>query len=311
LATFSRSRKTSSRVGMGISTGSPSAGWVVCVGPSPFVFGMVLQGYVAMSLPRSVVLKLGRYQEHMEALEQAVKGFLNTEPYAATATMECDGTELVCRWERYQEPPDTLGLIVGDAIHNLRSSLDHMAVALAKAGAEAKGITMTSEEEARIQFPIVLSDEEFLKQNDRGRLAHVDPRARAFIEARQPYNDALLLPAAASPLYLLARIDNLDKHRQLPVAGLVTAIHAIAWPKDVQSVPLQRPTPAAGYEPGTEIGRFIFASPKREVEVPVEFNWGLTLWIGHWPNYDLRYMIEGYANSVMFAVEGLAQFLPG
>ena len=44
LATFPRSRKTSSRVGMGISTGSPLAGWVSCVGSEPFFFGILRQG---------------------------------------------------------------------------------------------------------------------------------------------------------------------------------------------------------------------------------------------------------------------------
>ncbi len=40
LATFLRSPKTCSRVGMGITTGSPLSGVVTCVGSEPLIFGI-------------------------------------------------------------------------------------------------------------------------------------------------------------------------------------------------------------------------------------------------------------------------------
>jgi hypothetical protein len=46
---------------------------------------------------------------------------------------------------------------VGNAIHNFRSVLDHLAFQLAMRGATAVSATVTEKEATRIQFPIVFS----------------------------------------------------------------------------------------------------------------------------------------------------------
>lgn len=139
-----------------------------------------------MSMPKGVQLKLDRAKEHVNALDHEVKRFLDDKPYSARRVLEDDGTQHIFLWERFSPLPDCLALMAGDAIHNLRSCLDHMAVALAKAGAATQGVMMTPEEEARIQYPVARSDEEFIKQLRRGRLLYVEPRAQAFMKDRQP-----------------------------------------------------------------------------------------------------------------------------
>jgi hypothetical protein len=54
-------------------------------------------------------------------------------------------------------PPNDFGPIVGNAIHNFRSVLDHLAFQLAMRGATAVSATVTEKEATRIQFPIVFS----------------------------------------------------------------------------------------------------------------------------------------------------------
>ena len=45
-------------------------------------------------------------------------------------------------------------------------------------------------------------------------------------------------------------------------------------------------------ERGSEIGRFTFAEPQREEDVPVDFMWGFTLLIGQmWHVHDIRFII--------------------
>ena len=83
---------------------------------------------------QGVELKLQRAEEHIAYLDAEIQSFLGSNPYGAYRTVEDEGLEHVIWWSRYAEPPARLGLIAGDAIHNLRSSLDHMVVALAQAG---------------------------------------------------------------------------------------------------------------------------------------------------------------------------------
>lgn len=255
-----------------------------------------------MSPPRSVRLKLGRVEEHMMALDKAIRDFLETEPYAATRELERAGADHIIVWERYTEAPESFGLIAGDAIHNLRSSLDHMAVALAVAGATAKGITMTAEEEARIQFPIVATHQQFANQLNGSRLLHVDPAAQAFIEARQPYNSNPGAPKMA-PLSIVSDLDNADKHRALTVAGLSPAIVKFNWPAELNKIPMEPAAPPELREPGAEIGRFRFPSPQGEMDVPVEYHWRFALWTGlYWPIHDIWNTLRQYIGVVNFTI---------
>jgi hypothetical protein len=114
-------------------------------------------------IPRSVALKFARVGEHMAALSEAIDTFLSTEPYGTKREIEQNGREHVFFWTKYEECPDRLGLIAGDAIHNLRSSLDHMVVALAIEGAKTSGRTLGWDDLTRLQFPVVTSCQRSLK----------------------------------------------------------------------------------------------------------------------------------------------------
>jgi len=261
-------------------------------------------------MPDSWRLKLDRATEHVNALDHAIERFLDLKPYAARRVINSDGTEYVFVWEKVQRTPDCFALIAGDAIHNLRSSLDHMAVELAKAGAAASGTAMTKEEEARIQFPIVESRNEFDEQVSRRRLQHVKACAQAIIERAQPYNVVPKSPRNAL-VWIMGDLDNADKHRELAVAAFVPTIVQDALP----SRPLgkfQFPSGDRRAKPGAEIGRFVFSAPQREVDVPVEFRWGFILWTGaNTPFHDIRHTLRTYIDVVSSMIlDPLAQLLP-
>ena len=262
-------------------------------------------------IPRSVQLKLGRVDTHIEALDESIKAFLKPKPYSAKRVLERDGRDHVLIWDDYVEPPDDFGLIAGDAIHNLRSSLDHMAVELARAGATAQAVTMTAKEIAGIQFPIVVFEEDFAKQLERGRLKYVDPDAQAFIESSQPYRMTPTTPTWNN-LYLVGELDNADKHRLLTTAGLAPGIIKDNWPPTLNETSLKTPELSLTPERGAEIGRFSFATPQREEDVPVDFQWGFTLLIGQmWHVHDIRFIIGNYISTVRWLVNELSRnFLP-
>jgi len=262
-------------------------------------------------VPRSVQLKLGRVDKHMEALDESIKSFLGPRPYSASRVLERDGLDHVFLWDDYVEPPDDFGLIAGDAIHNLRSSLDHMAVELAWAGAKAHRVTMTAKEVQGIQFPIVLSEEDFKTQIGRGRLKYVQPAAQAFIESTQPYRMTPKMPAFSN-LSLLGELDNADKHRLSTTAGLAPRIIKINWPVAVNETPFRNPENWVPPERGVEIGRFIFATPQREEDVPVDFRCGFTLLIGQmWHVHDIRFILGNYITTVRWLINELSQnYLP-
>ncbi len=264
-----------------------------------------------MSLPRSVALKLDRAAEHVHALQEAQEAFLAGKPYTYRRTIEggtCEeeGTDHVFRWERYTAPPDSLGLIAGDAIHNARSALDHLAVALAEYGARVAGVTMTPRVEAGIQFPICFSHDQFVEQIRRGRLEHVERSARAIIEACQPYRISNNPERAV--LMQLSRLDNADKHRTLLAAGHAVSVRPGDIPGAEVKPPADPPTPGDSYgEPGTEICRIVLDAPKREVDVPCELGFGVVLLGGIAPFAEMHMAI----GDIIAPVETFAETIAG
>jgi hypothetical protein len=247
----------------------------------------------------------------MKTLDDAIKAFLAPSPYAARRIVENDGRDHIFVWDKYVEPPDDFGLIAGDAIHNLRSSLDHLAVALAVSGADAQGVSITTNEVSRIQFPIVLAESDFNEQIKRGRLKYVAKAAEGFIEGFQPYR---MTPAAPewSNLYVLSELDNADKHRLLTTAGLASTVLKVGWPPALDDTQLENPEPPSNQEVGAEICRFVFSSPQREEDLQVEFLWGFTLFVGtQWRTHDIRYIIGNYISTVRLLIARASHdFLP-
>jgi hypothetical protein len=235
-----------------------------------------------VSIPRNVALKLDRATEHVQALQAAQEDFLAGKPYAYRRTIEGgtregEGTSHVFRWERYTAPPHRVGLIAGDAVHNARSALDHLVVALAEQGARKLGITMTEKVEAGLQFPIVTSHDDFVKQVRRGRLEHIECTTRTVIEGHQPYR--VSTDPARAQLVKLARLDNADKHRMIvPVGNAASVGGVMEIPGAKMEGPSDLPFPGERYgEPGTEIFRIVLDTPQREADVPCELHFGVVL----------------------------------
>ncbi len=167
------------------------------------------------------VWKIFSASQHYETINELVAEHIRVGLQTSeTVEVENGKTWHVFRWDNVEQPTPRLGLVLGDFIHNIRSALDYVAVALA-ADNGAENIE-------RIQFPICDStatwrDNIEQRKPERGP-SPVDgiPHDKiALIEKAQPYH-APRAHRAGHPLLQLLRLSNTDKHRELHV-GTVNA----------------------------------------------------------------------------------------
>lgn len=152
-----------------------------------------------------VKLKIDRANEHLKKLHKEVDDYLNSRPYEVVAKPRPGASALlVCKV--YRQPPIKLSLLLGDFLHNLRSSLDHLAwqLVLVNGGTPGK----------KTAFPILETKGPKPVEIKGG----IHPAAAHLVGKLQPYNscDAPL----ADPLLTISKLNNIDKHRHFNIAVL-------------------------------------------------------------------------------------------
>lgn len=156
--------------------------------------------------------KLTRAQGHVEEIKRAIIAACDGEgpPRVLSTRRRFDPENNLVLWiaERVPAINDDWGLMVGDAIHNMRCALDHLWWQLA---IDHLGRKPTDAEARDIQFPILTfsSPEKFRSHRF---LRHVGPEAAQRAEHCQRYDakdDEVLL------LTVLATLSNRDKHREI------------------------------------------------------------------------------------------------
>ncbi len=172
---------------------------------------------------RLIHVKIDRASKHMEDLEGACRPFIGP----------------VFKTVRFQPHPQTgkpglhfgsmnvytsdIPAIAGDAAHNLKSTLDHLAFQLVAAGTDA-GIPRKQRWED-IQFPIAHNAETYERRKARC-IEGAQREAIDVIDRLKPYkggNDAL---------WLLYKLDNADKHSFIFPVGEDIIMDGIAFKAD-------------------------------------------------------------------------------
>lgn len=162
--------------------------------------------------------KLQRADSHLAELSAAVEAFLGRANYRFEgkegADPETGYVERVIFLEVDEFPRDeSWGPIIGDAVHNLRSALDHLAWAVACPESRRRAA-------GAIGFPVLFDhpdESTYARDQLRGKLGHLRPEFHAVIEAVQPFNTRDL----HHPLWLLNQMWNVDKHRTVHVSGFM------------------------------------------------------------------------------------------
>jgi hypothetical protein len=160
-----------------------------------------------------VRLKFKRADQHLDALEEGVRSYLSRNPYrvAGETYPEENRYEVFVRISEY--PPAKWSVLIGDAVHNLRSGLDHLVWELA---VECLDFTSGLREPARqTGFPITFDNSPKRQRSDAKKIADVGPQAQAIIQHFQPH----VTRNPHDPLWLLERLWNIDKHQTLVVGG--------------------------------------------------------------------------------------------
>jgi len=127
-------------------------------------------------------------------------------------------------------------LIIGDAVHNIRTSLDHLAHQLVFVGTKGKG-PFTG-----VYFPVGADSEEYKAKLERieERLANGTAEA---INAIEPYEGG-----RGARLWHIHKLDIIDKHKLLLPIGSLNRYRSLS-PSQIASDPLSLPRVAQKYRP--------------------------------------------------------------
>ena len=173
--------------------------------------------------------KLDRARQHLREFDRAADEFVTSEPRPYRGISETDSRDggRVWRLKIERHPPDRLGLLVGDIIHNMRASLDHLVWQLA--------LLTTPTPNARTEFPIYLdaqpasSGRSAFKREGQAKIRDIPQTAQSVIESKQPYHAS---DPEHTPIWLLHTLDIEDKHKLIPTLG-VLATGALGFPEGV------------------------------------------------------------------------------
>lgn len=169
--------------------------------------------------------KLDRADRHLQEIEGAVTADL-LDAYTVETQFNTEMNKWVYVITNVTHPPVELGVIVGDFVHNLRSSLDHLVYQLV----EVAG----GDHSVKSSFPIFADSARYrdessgrkcLRQIDPARGAKIDATYLGEIDALQPH--AAGRGGASDPLWLLSELSNIDKHRILHAGIVAVALGVI------------------------------------------------------------------------------------
>ena len=186
--------------------------------------------------------KAARALKHIRDADSVASAYESAKPYEIRREATDRPGEVAFRFRLLKPVPVELLTIIGDAIHNMRSSLDSVAFELARQ--QLRG-TMTDRQERAAQFPIAQDRAEFddFFDSHKFRRQMYGQRERDTMRCVQPFAireeaaadgvDWATSPAEEYRINELARLNhlsNVDKHRRLPL--LAWYLDLVYWTGD-------------------------------------------------------------------------------
>lgn len=157
-------------------------------------------------------LKVMRGYEHMQEVSQLIESFREEQPYSVRVDMDPETGDRVFKVDGIvREVPPRFSAIIGDAVYNFRSALDHLAWQLVIANGQTPVERLTA-------FPICTKPAQW--DRAKGKLKGMSDTARALVESEQPcYNRH---PYRKQNFTFLEELSNVDKHRHLNLVQTAT-----------------------------------------------------------------------------------------
>jgi len=215
--------------------------------------------------------KIGRAEEHYSAVVELINAWQRRSPHRLSFEKDADGRQRTARLVIHEEIPRDVALGIGDCVHNLRSSLDHLVWAATVAQVP------TPADPRRIVFPICGDEGQWITEAP-GSIGQLSTELQAAIEDLQPFKRPDTLPM--NPLRLVSRLDDADRHRMLqPVLATDHAVGAVVPGRQFQlaanlDVPLVD---------GSAVARLTLEEP--DIDVQVDWILVVTPMLEHEP-YD-------------------------
>ena len=151
----------------------------------------------------SCLEKLRRAREHFEAFDAQLSAFFDSNPYRAFGKVEGEDGWYVFRLQVVRKPPERIGLLVGEYVHQLRSVMDHLMWQLGwwrkrPLPPQSRGLT----------FPIESVQRDIDASLSRLQ-GNIPDDWNALVRAVQPHD------RKDDPLLAIQRLWNRDKHQAL------------------------------------------------------------------------------------------------
>lgn len=151
----------------------------------------------------SARLKLDWANKHLKNLDREIRAFLGGNPYEIFPYAKLETGDIVYHLGSLATIPNEIALLAGDIIHNLRSSLDHVAHVVFESTGRDGG--------NNYQFPII-SNERFINgglDREIEKVCPVDSREGALFKTLKPYE------GGNEDIWRIHRLDIHDKHKLL------------------------------------------------------------------------------------------------
>lgn len=171
-------------------------------------------------LLKFVLLKQNRALAQIEQLNKLISSWVKESSMIIDAELREErlGVRVIFKGFNKPAPLDEWGLLAGECIHNMRSSLDNLAFALARLQCDPP------DNPNRISFPIYKDQAKFM-ENGRRNIDQLPADAASLIEKIQPFQrhgSGQGDSPDKDPLALLQELNNADKHRIPSIVFLAT-----------------------------------------------------------------------------------------
>jgi hypothetical protein len=167
-----------------------------------------------MTRLESVLAKYHWAKKHVDNFDAAVADFRRTNPHAIRKKCNLEAGSVTYYVESVPDIDPELAMRFGDAVHNLRSTLDHLARALVEATGAPFDPKNTS-------FPICNFAKDY-KSRARASVVGIGKTSREILDRIEPYKGG-----TSHHLWQLNELDVIDKHRMLVAVATVPIGHSM------------------------------------------------------------------------------------
>lgn len=177
--------------------------------------------------------KVNRANVHLSLLNERIQGFVDSNPYEVETEPSSNTGEVIVYASAVREPPaQEWSAIIGDVVHNLRSTLDHLVWQLTLTEGHVPPPSLKGSAWKDIRFPILAAPHPtdgkgilipWATSKEPKSLWGIRPSLRTDLQGLQPFNHGQDAPK--EPLAILDELWNIDKHRHLNFTSSLLGLH--------------------------------------------------------------------------------------